>query len=79
MVGLTGAPLWDLGLQVNFSNNIFWLIAAVAGCFPILPALSRWMSKRRGLDTLRYFGRLVFTPAMLLVSTAMLVGQSYRF
>ena len=78
MVGLTGAPLWDLGLQVNFSNNIFWLIAAVAGCFPILPALSRWMSKRQGLDTLRYFGRLVFTPAMLLVSTAMLVGQSYN-
>ena len=78
MFGAAGAPLWDLNLQVTFSNNVFWFIAAIAGCFPILPVVSRWMSKRQGTTALLYIGRLVFTAAVLVVCTAMLVGQSYN-
>ena len=78
MFGAAGAPLWDLNLQVTFSNNVFWFIAAIAGCFPILPVVSRWMSKWQGTTALLYIGRLVFTAAVLVVCTAMLVGQSYN-
>lgn len=78
MFGLTGAPLADMSLQIGVFNNIFWLAAAVIACFPIFPALGRLAGKHPRIAAAGQLARLVLSAALLLVSTVLLVGQSYN-
>ncbi len=78
---LFGANGWqDAALWVTIQNNILWLALSVAFCAPILPALHRWLD-----DHLTELGRCRLVPlqaagclALLLLCTALLVGQSYN-
>lgn len=81
LFGLAGGPAVDALLPLAFSNNLFWIIAAVAGCLPVVPALKKRLIGEReearsalwvtALQPLLYLG-------ILFACTAMLVGESYN-
>lgn len=80
MFGMSGRPLWDMNLELILVNNIFWIILAVVFCAPILP----WIKKkayqnasisRQAAVTL---GQGILNALMLLLCTALLVGESYN-
>ncbi|MCI5802460.1 MAG: MBOAT family protein, partial [Oscillospiraceae bacterium] len=81
MFGAGGRPAVDTLLPLTLSNNLFWIIAAVIGCLPVVPLLKKkligdgedaksalWVT---ALQPLIYLG-------ILFVCTAMLVGESYN-
>lgn len=71
-----GAPaLWDLPLMINISNNLFWFLAAVLFCAPVAPRLVEALSKKKAPVSAAVPAVSIFC---LLVSTALLVGQSYN-
>jgi len=77
----TGGFKEDASLYLTISNNIFWLIGAVAFCMPIMPALKKWIysdaiseKKLSGIMMGQALGCIV----ILFICTAMLVGESYN-
>lgn len=81
MFGAGGRPAVDTLLPLTLSNNLFWIIAAVIGCLPVVPLLKKkligdgedaksalWVT---ALQPLIYLG-------ILFACTAMLVGESYN-
>lgn len=80
MFGLTGAPLWDVGLQIVLVNHIFWLAAAVILCLPLVPAFQRLLA--RHCSAAQLAGVRVLEAAMdlllLALCTCLLVGQSFN-
>lgn len=79
MIGLGAAPLFDMPLLLDITGNITWLILSIIFCLPVTVLLScvwdRLPRKRR--NALAWV-RPVFNLVLLLVSTALLVGQSYN-
>ncbi len=78
---LFGAGTADATLVgVTLLNNLFWLIAAVLFCLPILPWLQKTLG--RALPTINHEGtvwpQVLANVVMLIVGTALLVGQSYN-
>ena len=78
MFGFAGAPLWDMNLQLHLLNNLFWLIAAILCCLPIFPALGKLAQRHPPVATAGALARTVLSAALLLISSTMLVGQSYN-
>lgn len=75
MFGVGAPALWDLPLMIHLSNNLWWFLMAVLFCAPVVPRVRTALSGREAVLT-------AITPAVsmlcLLVSTALLVGQSYN-
>lgn len=74
-----GAGFADPGVGVLLLNNVLWFCLAILFCAPILPALK---ARTEALPAQRQY-RVVIVQAglcvlMLIVSTALLVGQSYN-
>ncbi len=65
---------------VTLLNNLFWLLLAVMFCMPILPWVQKTLDKNLPVtqqgDT--SWPQVVANVLMLLVGTALLVGQSYN-
>ncbi|MDR2908805.1 MAG: MBOAT family protein [Oscillospiraceae bacterium] len=80
MFGFAGRPVKDTGLGIAVTNNIFWLILALAFCAPILPLLKRKIAgiKSAHARVAVLYGRAAVSLAILLICTAMLVGESYN-
>ncbi len=75
MFGIGAPALWDLPLMINISNNLFWFLAAVLFCAPAAPRIAQALSKKKALVSAVVPAVSIFC---LLVSTALLVGQSYN-
>ena len=80
MFGLAGNRLWDSGVQITLLNNIFWFLLAAVFCIPIVRWLRRFVCDRLSpAKAAVLFGlQPLLNLALLLVSTAQLVGQSYN-
>lgn len=79
MFGLHSAPLTDLQLTITIQNNMFWLLVAIVFCIPI----TQWIKKKiqassEQRQALCYSCAAVMNVAILLLCTALLVGQSYN-
>ena len=75
MFGIGAPALWDLPLMINISNNLFWFLAAVLFCAPAAPRIAQALSKKKAPVSAVVPAVSIFC---LLVSTALLVGQSYN-
>ncbi len=80
MFGLSGNPLTDPQLSIEFVNNIFWLIAVIVFCAPITQKVKGWLAQQESDAKKALIG--LATAAMnlilLFLCTSMLVGQSYN-
>jgi alginate O-acetyltransferase complex protein AlgI len=76
-----GGALADTMLAVTVQNNLFWLIAALLFCAPLAPTawkgLLGALHRDRGVELVGWVQTLV-NVLVLLVCTALLVGQSYN-
>jgi len=80
MFGFGSGGVADLQLGLTFSNNIFWLVLAVAFCIPIVPWLKKTIETKfsaAGRCAVTYLQSFA-NVGMLLLCTAMLVGESYN-
>ena len=78
MFGAAGTGFWDVSLELTITNNIFWIIAAVAFCMPILPAAKKFVENRPKLQMPAKIAMIPANAVMLIVNTALLVGMSYN-
>lgn len=81
LFGVQGAGLWDVQLEVELLNNLFWLIAAVIGCLPLLPwAREKWkLLQKPGWALLFESGvGMAWNLLILFLCVAFLAGQSYN-
>ena len=80
MFGLSGQPLWDIQLEIVLMNNLFWILLAILFCAPILPLLKKRLYTEASVPvkTCSTYFQSLASVAMLLVSTALLVGESYN-
>lgn len=79
MFGLSNNPLQDMVLNVNLLNHVFWCFIAFVSCLPIY----LWVDKATLIFQKRYaylmsMLSIVFCFLLLLLSTAMLVGNSFN-
>ncbi len=75
-----GAPLWDSRVELSIVNNLFWLLAAILFCTPIVKSVKVFVSKwlNRNQLSVALICQTTVNVVLLTVSTAMLVGQSYN-
>lgn len=78
LFGAAGHALTDIGLEIAVANNLWWLLAAVVFCMPVVPALKRFLEKRPGGQVLAANLQILCNLVLLLACTALLVGQSYN-
>ncbi len=82
MLGLEGRPAWDLSLGYLLMNNLFWLVLALGFCMPLLPLckekLERLSERSPRAGVAVAYLRAAASLLILLVCTAMLVGESYN-
>lgn len=80
MFGQAGLALGDLSLQLSMVNNVFWLALAIAFCAPLLPWIKRKLNENVSLSQRAAVtvGQGLLNIGMLLLCTAMLVGESYN-
>ncbi|MCI9405770.1 MAG: MBOAT family protein [Oscillospiraceae bacterium] len=81
LFGAQGAGLWDIQLEVELLNHLFWLIAAVIGCMPILPwAKEKWklLQKPRWAPFFENGVGMAWNLLVLFLCAAFLAGQSYN-
>ena len=75
-----GGAAADPLLGITLLNNLFWLAAALIFCAPVAPCLGRWLERhtQNGGSLPLQWSRTMANLLMLLVCTALLVGQSYN-
>lgn len=80
MFGFGGAPLWDSGLGIALSNNVFWLMGAMLFCLPVVPFFKRLIARRCTQEqiTLVRAGEAAMDIGLLALCTCLLAGQSYN-
>ncbi len=79
MLGFAGGGFSNASLTIMFMNNIFWFIAAVAMCAPIVPyVLGKIGALSVDTSAVGTVCRYAFNIAVLTACTALLVGQSYN-
>ena len=78
MFGAAGTGFWDISLELVLENNVFWIIAAVAFCMPIVPTVKKFIEEHPKLQKPMQLVQIPANVAMLLVNTALLVGSSYN-
>ncbi len=78
MFGFTSAPFWSLEVSLLVTNNLFWIIAAMIFCMPIIPIFRVFFNLQFGKRPAFIYLQIPLCIAALLISTALLVGQSYN-
>ena len=78
MFGAAGTGFWDISLELVLENNVFWIIAAVAFCMPIVPTVKKFIEEHPKLRKPMQYVQIPANATMLLVNTALLVGSSYN-
>lgn len=81
LFGLNGNAAGSSAVNITFSNNVFFIMAAVLICTPIFKKLFNYLDKKaRNSDTepkIIYTARIVLAVALFGVSIIALVGNSY--
>ena len=81
MVGIGGSFKLDTLDASHLMNYIFFIIAAVIACLPVAPKLRSALSRRESrifAPGVLAVSELVVCVVLLIVCTAMLVGESYN-
>ena len=82
MFGLSGQALMNRTVSLQLGNNVFFLIAAVLACLPIVPALKKRLEnvcRRSGIGPGFAFGLETLAVFLLLIlSVLVMSGSSYR-
>ncbi|MDD2955910.1 MAG: MBOAT family protein [Oscillospiraceae bacterium] len=81
LFGAGGRAAMDPLLPITLSNNLFWIVIAVAGCLPVVPLLKKKLigeGEDRGMALWATALQPVAYLLILFVCTAMLVGESYN-
>lgn len=71
---------WDYSLTLTLKENIYWMILAFILCMPLYQYLVvryRKVLLLKNSNTL-YWAGITFSIALLLISTALMVGKSYN-
>ena len=82
MFGLNQNGFINIEVTMTIQNNIFFIIAAIIGCMPVLKNLYKSMCRRCKRNTIFKYTRRVVEVAgptvLLLLATMALVGDSYN-
>ena len=80
MFGLSGNPLDDMATNITFTNNVLWIVLAIAFCCPIVPKIKDFVQNNLDEQKQKNIASLVpiFNVIMLIICTSMLSGQSYN-
>lgn len=80
MFGVSANPIIDVQFQLEFFNNIIWIVLSLIFCTPIIPLFKKFLSLYfdvKSLILLNYL-QTFLNIAMLLICTSMLIGESYN-
>jgi alginate O-acetyltransferase complex protein AlgI len=75
-VGKNG--FWDFEVQALIFSNGYWLAFALIACMPIYPALQKMITQTFKMDTGWRRIQIVLNILFLLISTSLLVGNSFN-
>lgn len=79
MFGLSGQPIVTSAFYIQFMNHIIFLAVAVIAATPIGMTVIRRFVKKIGVSQTKVsYGQTVFNTIIMVISIAMLVGQSYN-
>ncbi len=82
LFGQNGNALTDFETNALFMNNLFFLILAIVACTPLVKVLSEKLSEGAGrsptVGVVHTVVQVVCPIVLLLIATAMLVGDSYN-
>jgi len=74
MFGLSNNPLYDIKFEIEFFNNVIFLVIAALLSTPLLKDIYMKLKDR----TFIRFATVVVNALILLSSTVLLVGQTYN-
>ncbi len=79
MIGLNGAPIYDLSVWLDISSNGIWFFLSILFSLPVTVLLECiWERVPKAHQSRLGWARPVFNIILLIVATALLVGQSYN-
>ena len=79
LFGLNGNALYDIKFEVEFFNNIVFLIFAILASTPLFKNMFSKLSEQlNARDKSLYVLQTLFNAAILIITTIMLVGQTYN-
>ena len=78
MFGFGGHGLTDAVLQTSIMTNVFLLVIALIGCFPILKLPKRAMQKSPGAYLALSVCGTILAAVILIVSSILLVNATNR-
>ncbi len=80
MFGVGGIQLYNINLQLDITSNIYWLILSLLLCTPIMRLLKDSIANYAPISGQKLLLTLnpIFLAALLMLSTALLVGESYN-
>lgn len=79
MIGLNGAPIYDLSVWLDLSSNGIWFFVSILFSLPVTVLLECiWERVPKVHQSRSGWVRPVFNVVLLIVATALLVGQSYN-
>ncbi|MDF3005167.1 MAG: rane-bound O-acyltransferase family protein, partial [Oscillospiraceae bacterium] len=79
MIGLYGAPIYDLSVWLDISSNGIWFFLSILFSLPVTVLLECiWERVPKAHQSRLGWARPVFNIILLIVATALLVGQSYN-
>ena len=79
LFGLNGNALYDIEFEVEFFNNIVFLIFAILASTPLFKNMFSKLSEQlNARDKSLYVLQTLFNAAILIITTIMLVGQTYN-
>jgi alginate O-acetyltransferase complex protein AlgI len=73
-----GKGFSDTQTSLTFKNNLFFLIAALLSCTPIIPALKKLFAKTSATQKVWTAAEVVMPVILLLLSALTLAGDSYN-
>lgn len=73
-----GKGFSDVSTALTFKNNIFFLIAAILACTPVIPAITRLCQKNRITLKIHTAVGVVMPLILIAVSALALAGDSYN-
>ncbi len=76
MLGLNDNMLSDISTKIIFTNNIYWIIGAAILCTPLLSKIDSLFKEK--LKPVYFTYSALIYGAVMLLSTALLVGESYN-
>ncbi len=73
-----GKGFADAAVSLTFKNNVFFIIAAVIACTPIIPTISRLCEKNKTLNRAYTVIGTVMPVILIVISAFALAGDSYN-